>query len=213
MPSQCSPTTTPLQHFLHSLGRVHESVHGDGTGILARILTTCEQMLVDRGCVSVTRVDDVGSTIESGSAPAMQGVHADGSRTCVYIHADDKVGIKFARAVLEMNDGEASTNNIVIVSLDGPTPFTRKECEGRNVQFMLTKDVCVNKTRHHLVPKHVPVDDPPPGIGKDSLPKIMDSDPIVQYYNFKKGTILRMQRVWGGHETIPYFRVVAAAQS
>ena len=168
-------------------------------------------MLVDRGCVDVQCADDISFVIESGNSPTISGVHANGSKTYVYIHADDKVGIKFARSIFESYGDEDAF--IVVVSLEGPTPFTRKEYETKNMQFMLIKDVCVNKTRHHLVPKHVKVDSPPRGIAIDNLPKIADTDPIVQYYNFPKGSILRVERVFGGHEMVPYFRVVAAVSS
>ena len=205
MPTQPSS----FQQFVRTLGRVHESVHGDGLGILSRVIVTCKQMLADRGCSSVQCPDDINQAIDAGGTPALRGVTPSG-KIDVYIHAEDKVGIKFARSVME---SYAPDDNvcIIIVSLEGPTPFTRKECEGKNIQFMLVKDVCVNKTRHQLVPKHTKVDSPPHGIAVDNLPKIMDTDPIVQYYNFPRGSILKVERVFGGHEMVPYFRVVTAA--
>lgn len=208
MPTQPSS----FQQFARSLGRVHESVHGDGLGVLSRVITTCKQMLADRGCSNIQCPDDINKAIESGSVPTVRGIHANGKKTDVYIHVEDKVGIKFARSVIESYAAEEDVS-IVVISLEGPTPFTRKECENKNMQFMLVKDVCVNKTRHQLVPKHVKVDRPPHGITVDNLPKIMDTDPIVQYYDFPKGTILKVERVFGGHEIVPYFRVVTAASS
>ena len=194
--------------FLQTLGRIHESIKGDGLTTLKRILTTCEEMLIDRGYVDLYRESDVLKSMEQ-SIPIMTGTDKEGKRTLVYVHMEDRVGIKFARSILEAMK-EEENNTMVIISLEGPTPFTRKEFEGERIQFMLAKDVCVNKTRHVLVPRHEMVLHPPQGVKVEDLPKIPDSDPIVQYYNFRPGTIVRTMRTFGGHESVPYFRLVTA---
>lgn len=158
----------------------------------------------------VTTDDDILDAIEQGNRPVVRGVGEDGKTISIYIHVEEKVGIKFARAILETAKERES---VVIISLEGPTPFTRKECDDKRIQFMNAKDVCVNKTRHMLVPKHEKVDVPPDGVEIGDLPKISALDPIVQYHNFEVGDILKMMRTFGGHERIPYYRVVAAASN
>lgn len=161
-------------------------------------------MLRDRGCEDIKQQPDLLDTIQKGESPVLTGrgkINVD-----VYIYMEEKIGIKFARQVLEQDND----NDIVIVSIDGPTPFTRKECESKNIQFMLVKDVCVNKVRHHLVPRHEKVDTVPNDVPSTSLPKILESDPICQYYNWPIGTIVKISRVFGGHEIVPYYRIVAA---
>ena len=69
----------------------------------------------------------------------------------------------------------------------------------------------VNVTRHALVPKHDKVDAPPPSTSVEALPKILTTDRVVQYYAWPVGTVVRVWRCYGGHEPVPYFRVVAAA--
>ena len=204
------PTSTTSEQFLQGLGSIHESVRGDGRTTLKRILNTCEEMLRDRKCTEVHVEHNVLDAIEQGNRPVIYGTCADGSATSVYIHVEEKVGIKFARALLE---AARENESIVIVSLEGPTPFIRKECDDKKIQFMNAKDVCVNKTRHFLVPKHEKVESPPDGVLVCDLPKISEMDPIVQYYNFEVGSILKMMRTFGGHEKIPYYRVVTAASS
>ena len=167
-------------------------------------------MLRDRHCVEVATEHDVLDAIEQGNRPVVHGMCADGKLISIYIHVEEKVGIKFARNLLE---SAKENESIVIVSLEGPTPFTRKECDDKKIQFMNAKDVCVNKTRHMLVPKHEKIECPPDGMQVADLPKISELDPIVQYYNFEVGSILKMMRTFGGHEKIPYYRVVTAASS
>ena len=167
-------------------------------------------MLRDRGCETVVRAADPLAAIEAGTPPVVRGRGAK-ANVDVHVHTDDKVGVKWARSVLDAREDEGIS--VVVVSIDGPTPFTRKECEGKPIQFMLARDMCVNVTRHQLVPKHECVDAPPPGVSADELPKILESDPIVQYHDWPVGTVVRVVRRFGGHEPTPYFRVVSPAVS
>lgn len=181
------------------LGRIHKSIHGDGGANLQRILATCEQMLKDRGCAYVHRT--------SSGEPQLRGHGEEVGDIDVYVYTEeDKVGVKWVRSVLER------PAFVVVISLEGPTPFTRKECDPQRIQFLLARDMCVNVTRHALVPKHERVDAPPPGISVAALPKILDTDPIVQYHNWPHGTVLRILRRFGGHEPVPYYRTVVPAE-
>lgn len=182
---------------------VHRTVHGDST-TLNNILNTCEEMLQDRGFVTVERVSDVHTAIAQNDF-VIRGKDSTGT-TCIYITAE-KIGIKLVRAIIEKSHG-----CVVLVSLDGPTPFARKECGGQNVQFMLARELCYNITRHKLVPKHT-VAAAPNGISAEQLPRILETDPIVQYYNWPVGTIVRVERCYAGHEPIPYYRCVTSSSS
>ena len=50
---------------------------------------------------------------------------------------------------------------------------------------------------------------PPAGVTREQLPRILDTDPVVRYHAWPCGAVVRVWRVFGGHEPIPYFRVVA----
>lgn len=199
-------------------GSIHKSVHGDdGRDLLERILTTCEAMLRDRGCVEVGRADDPAGVVASGGmTPVLVGRGEAGLAYDVFVHAEDKVGVKYARTVLETREGEDDNVHCLIVSPQGPTPFTRRECDGKPVQFFLAKELCVNVTKHALVPKHERValsDVHPPVASPAQLPRLFLSDPIVRYHDWGVGTVVRVWRRFGGHEPVPYFRVVSAGSS
>jgi DNA-directed RNA polymerase subunit H (RpoH/RPB5) len=149
-------------------------------------------------------VDDIADAILQ-FIPVIKGEKNDRKAIDVYISDDDKVGVKFARHVLD----KSQNSDIIVISLEGPTPFTRKECDGHKIQFMFAKDLCFNVTKHSLVPKHEVVKAPPGNLNKDQLPHILDTDPIVQYYNWPIGTIVRVWRCYAGHEPIPYYRCVS----
>jgi DNA-directed RNA polymerase subunit H (RpoH/RPB5) len=186
-------------------GRVHRSVHGDGHDVLSRVAYTCEEMLRDRGCsISERTALPLAAAVEAGR-PLLRGIAPD---VDVYVHAEERVGVKAARAALEARTHADVC--VVIVSVEGPTPFTKRECEDKNVQFFVARELCVNVTRHALVPRHERVEAPPEGVALDKLPKMLESDKVAQYYRWPPGTCVRVWRRFGGHEGVPYFRVVVA---
>lgn len=162
-------------------------------------------MLRDRGCTEVVRAVNPIESILQGAEPMLIGRGSVENDTNVYIHCEEKVGVKFARQVLEVS--EAQGVNTIIVSTEGVTPFTKKECDDKRMQFMLAKELYCNVTKHHLVPKHEVVVDH--GFDLQCLPKLLETDRIVQYYNWPTGTVVKMWRCFGGHEPVPYFRVVS----
>ena len=191
-------------------------------------MTTCEEMLRDRGCTRVERAADLAPCLAAATPPepALRG--RGGARDFdVFLHGEDRVGVKYARAVIEhcaaggrdarergrdegrdaRERGRDEGRDAIIVSVEGPTPFTRRECEGERVQFLCARDVVVNVTRHALVPRHERVPRGP--VDAAHLPRILETDRVVQYYGWPPGTVVRVWRCFGGHEPIPYFRVVA----
>lgn len=203
-----------------SLSNIHNTVQTNRAETVIRILNTCEEMLVDRGYVVTYRIHDpdlVGKRIN----PVIIGHRAEdtedntkASSILVFVVGEeDKVGVKTLRNILSLG-GEGkdesdicSTTSYIIVSKDGPTPFTRKEANSR-IQFFKAKELCFNVTKHALVPKHEVVTSLPPGVDVKELPKILDTDPVVQHYNWPPGTVLMVMRKFGTDQPIPYYRVV-----
>ena len=177
--------------------RVSGATHGSGDHTVHRILTTCVEMLRDRGFENVTPAADPfdcmvqGSAVISATAPC---------RVRVFLHPEDRIGVKAVRAL--PGDGD-----VIFVSVEGPTPVARKEADAR-VQFFLARQLVFNVTRHALVPKFRVVD-PPVGVLRTNLPRILDTDPVVQYYRWGMGTVVYTERCFGGHEPIAYYRLVS----
>lgn len=190
--------------FLSKLSALHQGFGNDGVYILQCIARTCREMLLDRGCEEIHVSPDLVQSVLDGE-PIVKG-----NKTWVYLHFEEKVGVKLVRVLLE--ESERNGVHVVSVSIDGPTPFTKKECEGKSIQFLTTKYMCNNVTKHKLVPKHVSLPSYPEE-EKAHLPKMFDTDAIAQYYNWPVGTVVRIERMFGGHEPIPYFRIVCAASN
>ena len=205
-----------MEELLNKIGQLNNTSKADYTVVLGRTLTTCIEMLRDRG-YNVTNdcrtIGDISYKIEHAEF-ILCGENAAGETTLVYFHNEERIGVKHLRMWSEQN----ANCNIIIVSLEGPTAFTKKEAEQsyKNVQFFIFKDVCKNITKHSLVPKHEKVD--PSSLpfrcgSDDEWPKLYTSDPIAQYYNFKPGDLIRITRTLGYPEPVYYYRLVCQASN
>ena len=154
----------------------------------------------DRGYTKIHRIDLAEF---NQSNPVIQA-SGDNGAIDVYFHLEERVGVKYSRAVVELSNNR----NVIIVSEGGATSFTKKEFERKNVQFFIAKSLCYNVTKHILVPHFEVVTSLPEIIKVADLPLILETDPIVQYYDWKPGTIVRVWRKFAGSEPIPYLRTV-----
>lgn len=133
----------------------------------------------------------------------------------VFFHNEDRVGVKQLRSWVESSNAD----NIVVVSYEGPTAFTRKESENNytQVQFFLFRDLCVNITKHVLVPRHEKVsgNQLPFDLSEsmDEIPSLYSNDKVAQFYAFDVGDLIRITRTAGVQEPVYYYRRVRAPPS
>jgi DNA-directed RNA polymerase subunit H (RpoH/RPB5) len=192
-----------MQEVLATYARVNGAMHGDGRHVIDRVVKTCDEMLRDRGYVDVSCAPDTVASIVAGE-PVVRASRP--GPIAVYMHPEDKVGVKALRTLVQ------EPGDVVVVSVDGPTPFTRKESDSA-VQFLLARHLVYNVTRHALVPSFRVVDGPPDGVTPNTLPRILETDPVVQYYKWPVGTVVHSERVFGGNEPIDYYRLVSASSA
>lgn len=153
--------------------------------------------------------DEISKNMVDQKAIA-SGISQEGHVLHVCFHNEDRVGVKHLRYWLENSVAE----KLIIISLDGPTAFTKKEAETSeiDVTFFFFKEVCVNITRHNLIPPHEKVNevDIPFELSEDKseLPHLWTNDRVVQYYAFKPGDIIRIRRTIGSQEPTYYYRLV-----
>ena len=185
--------------FLNRLSKIHFAFHSSGDHILDCILKTSKEMLQDRLCSNIKTASSVMNEIVSGR-PVLTS-----DSTNVFVHMEDKVGVKAARGIVDGSNGKQS----VCISIDGPTSFTRNEFLGKPIQFMTCRSLCMNVTKHKLVPKHSLVTET--SFDSKNLPLISEADPVVQYYNWPKGSVVKIERIFAGSEPVPYFRLISAS--
>jgi len=196
------------------LGKIHGTATADAGAIARRVLTTLREMLHDRGCAEVescSTLDEVEECLADNRQIA-GATYVRGGRTAVFFCAEEKVGVKHLRACL---DAAAGVDVVVVCSLEGPTPFTKKEAElaaGPRVQWFKFRELTVNVTRHSLVPAHRKIDAPPTAAGmpieRSALPLLSVHDQIARYYGFLPGDVVEITRTCGVQQPTPYYRQV-----
>jgi DNA-directed RNA polymerase subunit H (RpoH/RPB5) len=188
------------------------------TRLWVRVVHEARAMLSDRGCASVYGPATPHDIVECvlARAPVARGTALPSSATEVYVvHPEEKVGVKTIRSILEncLADAAACDDGcVILVSKEGPTPMARKiEDPNCRLQYFTLRDLCMNPTRHALVPRHVRVDEPPEGVDPKTLPLLLMTDRIVRHYDWCEGTVVRIERCYGGHEPILFFRRVGTS--
>jgi DNA-directed RNA polymerase subunit H (RpoH/RPB5) len=176
---------------------LHRTTLVDVASTMARVLCTTKQMLRERGCEEVDGVDtwEALQEVPSGDAAIVAGPTPS---TGVYFPMEERVAVKTLRTLLETSPHD----KIVVVTLSGPTSFTRKEAgNDARVQFFRYRELSYNVTRHMLVPRHWR-DTGPREHASDAYPKLLASDPVALYYDFRPGELVAIEFRMGGSEVV-----------
>lgn len=167
-------------------------------------------MLKDRGYSNIQACQTI-EEITQNMLDTRYIVSGSGTKTIhVFFHNEERVGVKQLRAWVE----GTMADKIIIVSLEGPTAFTRKEADNcyQQVQFFSFRELCVNITRHVLTPQHEKISEQeiPYRLSKErsELPILATSDKVAQYYAYEPGDIIRITRTAGVQEPVFFYRIV-----
>lgn len=190
----------------------------DGYSIFSRYVTVCHEMLQARGyVVDNTSVDDCLRRVQQ-SEPMLFGSKPCGATIVVFTDIEERTGIKKVRQLLEAH----ATSAFICVSIDGPTPFTRREfINVDEIQFFHLKELIHNVTKHELNPTFTALDDQQQKQVADQYCmkdsdwiQISFSDPIAKYYNWPVGTIVKVERRGLSQDSsIVYRKVVKLMQT
>lgn len=173
-----------------------------------------QEMLVDRRYTSIRNVGH-------GTDPLLVCSCRDtkGDTCLVYFTQELKVGVKTLRRVR----GEckaAGTAHLILVAREGLTHFAARELLGDDdpsTEIFRKDELSFNVTKHRLVPRHTllcPAERrrvlEALGCKASALPKIREGDPVVRYYGWPAGAVVRIDRALGALEPETVFRVVVA---
>ena len=195
---------------LTRIGQLNNTAQKSTASVLMSTLKVTIEMLQARGYTNIQAcqsVDEIAENMTEGRYILC----GNGRKSIqVFFHNEDRVGVKQLRSWVEAS----SADNIVVVSLEGPTAFTRREAEHnyRQVQFFLFRDLCVNITKHCLVPRHerVKADQLPFELSRtmEEVPSMYTTDKVAQFYAFQPGEIIRITRTAGVQEPVFYYRIM-----
>ena len=152
----------------------------------------CLEMLQQRGYYHFEQNDEQNYTIM---------INEKDEKIIIFLCDTLKFNIQYIQQYMtQMYD-----NNIlhsVIIYKNSITPFVKKIIEDNidelNIE-LFSKDILqFNITKHCLVPKHECLNDKETENFKQkmglNIPVLLKSDPICRFYNFKKGSIIRIIR-------------------
>jgi len=193
---------------LRKIGQLHNTAQLATSQILMATLKTSIEMLKDRGYTNIQSCQTLDE-VKQGMCESRCIVCGNGDRSVhIYFHNEDRVGVKQLRSWVE----SSTADNVIVVSLEGPTAFTRKEAETQcpHVRFFLFSQLCVNITKHSLVPKHEKVSALPMTLSAEmtEVPSLFTTDAVCQYYGYEPQSIIRITRTVGAHEPMYYYRIV-----
>lgn len=186
----------------------------DGRTILVQCYRNLLEMVDNRGLRlvhSCQTTHDLLATIQN-AAEVLTAVGQDDTQLHIYVDTEERTGVKWLRQLREKHSPE---DNLMIVNVDGPTPFTRKEVGGANVEFWMVRELLINPTRHHLVPPHRLMSEDEVealktrrSVSEHQWPLIQSNDIIVRWYRFPKDGIVHIERRGIAHERGDYYRKV-----
>lgn len=189
---------------------------GDIETTVSSILATCRDLVYDRGYRNITTYDPYHGCTQN--SPVIKANDGNGNEVFVYWHNEERVGIKFIRQLDEIHLKNNKKRTVVLLSIDGPTAFSKKECDIRNwIQLLLYKELYVNITKHSMVPPHRKLQDEEIedlkkryGLSTDmqELPKMSINDPVSKYYKYDRGSVVEIKRSVGTLEETKYYRLV-----
>lgn len=198
-----------MDTLVGGLKRMHHATTINTEKLVMRMITVCQEMLTDRGCTNIqcpsTHVEV--ETLVDESQPV---IVADTPRTRILFHTEERIAVKYVRSLLDDNDEFERT---IIVSLEGPTSFARKEIQNSvdmTIQFFKYKELSVNITKHVCVPKHERIDDTSFEYETSKCPTLSLADIVSRYYDYKIGDLIRVRRRFGTTDASDYYRIVTA---
>ena len=132
---------------IEKFGTIHQTIWGDPTRVIKRIVEVSRTMIVARGAVDISTVPDPIESITNETGHVLCGVSSDGQkRWDVYIHNEERVGVK-VRASKSSRSVNARWGSVRRHhrSIEGSNAiYASRVLRGKRVQFFLARDMCVS---------------------------------------------------------------------
>ena len=207
MPSVAS--TTPQARDIHStISASWSDWPLDTEWIVRHVCSTIRDMLSARGYESTegaTCAAEVNETIRQGQPTITAGPN---SEVVVYFLLEDRVSVKTVRSMLDVH---SLSKNIMLLSVDGFTPFAKKELltyNGVPIVEGFNYRNCVHPVVDHTTVGWHRREQLPPSEDVTNYPTMSSTDVISQYYGFLPGDIVSCQRYVGTTDPITFYRRV-----
>lgn len=181
-----------------------------------RIITTVNEMFVDRGYELLQKTSWSKKFLQFEDLKVV-GKIDDKTLIFTFFATDVKVPVRKIREYVQFMK-ENQVTHAVIVHAHQITPGAKSELGQYNIQTFQAKELFHNITRHALVPRHEKVKSEHDVHqimkryhiqSKTEFPIYYMTDPVVKYYGWTPGTVVKIERVSGGlKEPEIYYRMI-----
>jgi DNA-directed RNA polymerase subunit H (RpoH/RPB5) len=166
---------------------------------------TVREMLADR-CYT---------DIQEGDEPVFFIATKVRSKIVVFYHAKEKLRIEHVRKYQTLLEDEKPLD-VIVIHQESITPSAATLLTSLNIIPFHERELWNNLTRHKLYFKHTKLSDEEVlkllaqyMTTKLLLPMISIHDPVVKYFGWKLGDVVKITRGLGGYQPhTPYYRIV-----
>lgn len=203
--------------FLVRLSQSCSVGYVDGETCLARCYVVLGEMLRYRGYEHVrftcSNHAELISCVEMDSVVAAATCGSREDKVVIF-HSDSRVGVKAVRSIVD--SGEHGSSSVMIVSIEGPTSFARRDSGCSEIEFVTFKQIFNNISSHQLVPPHRRITCPEEKrcierkfciSGTSQWPRFLQTDPMCAFGDFRSGDLIEIRRSCSIGENI-YYRMV-----
>jgi DNA-directed RNA polymerase I, II, and III subunit RPABC1 len=183
-----------------------------------KIMTTVHEMFIDRGYDIVQKQSWSKKFTQFEDLKVVAKIDAN-ILIFTFFATDVKVPVRKIREYVQFMK-ENQVTHAVIVHAHQITPGAKSELNQYNIQTFQAKELFHNITRHALVPRHekLKTDHDIQAVmkryhiqSKNEFPIYYTSDPMVKYFGWQPGTVVKIERALGGlKEPEVYYRMVKA---
>lgn len=213
----------PTSTFLAALSSSCSNGSVNGQECLLRVHGNLCRMLEARGYATVrshcTTVEDMLARMCREQPVVSAAASVDGKRDAMtYMCTDPKIGIKYMRTIADKAEGASDGGIVIVLSIEGPTSFTRRDSKDDDaVQFLTFRQLFNDISRHKLVPAHRKLsDDERAAVAARynmrqpaQWPVLLLRDPMCAFYDFRCGDVIEItRRGTGAYEEYKYYRMV-----
>jgi DNA-directed RNA polymerase subunit H (RpoH/RPB5) len=201
-----------------------ESIEINGHKVHETLLTNVVKMLTNRKLLNPTKKEaHIANLLQQQDEHSHYIIHLDNKATPY----KNKIILKIIHQKLQSNQKSNFITQLIqkneavhiIIIVDEVHPRIIEQLQKyTNLEIFLTRELLIHLLDHELVPQHIELSEEESNlvleqynINKQQLPKILSSDPVVRYYNFKVGTICKILRYTKGPGISIYYRLVTAA--
>lgn len=160
---------------------------------IKRAFETCLEMIEQRGYIVLDHDDD-----------RILADKPDGTQMCIFIATATKFNVESIQELITMMHN-MSIKHSIIVYKDTATPVAKKiieETKDMDIELFHIDELQYNLTKHYLVPRHELAHKKgtkeyvefKKKFNADKFPILLSSDPVVRFYHYQKGDIIRVYR-------------------